>query len=178
MKNVKNKTVWITGASDGIGAELARQMAEEGARIILTARNEAKLKSVKSELKGDGHVIHPMDLLETKAIPKAVEEVLAKVNHVDILVNNAGISQRSLAKDTSEEVDRKIMELDFFAVNILNLSLTLELSLSFLFNSHHLSTNTSKGCKVNSTMPPPIGKLIKQRIRSSLHTFAIPSEAK
>ncbi len=115
MKNFNHKTVWITGASEGIGKELALQMAKAGAKIVLTARNIEKLNTVKDSLAGEGHVVYPMDLLKVEAIPAAVEEVLATVETIDILVNNAGISQRSLAKDTLMEVDRKIMELDYFA---------------------------------------------------------------
>jgi len=115
MKDFNNKIVWITGASDGIGKELAMQLAKEGARVILTARNVEKLNAVKDSLAGAEHIVYPMDLLKVEAIPGAVDEVIAKVGAIDILVNNAGISQRSLAKDTLMEVDRKIMELDYFA---------------------------------------------------------------
>lgn len=115
MKDFNNKTVWITGASEGIGKELAIQMARGGAKIILTARNTDKLNAVKDSLAGVGHIVYPMDLLKVDSIPNAVQEVLAKVGTIDILVNNAGISQRSLAKHTLMEVDRKIMELDYFA---------------------------------------------------------------
>lgn len=123
MKDFNNKVVWITGASDGIGKELAIQMAKEGAKIVLTARNVEKLNAVKESLKGEGHFVFPMDLLKVAAIPKAAEEVLAKMKTIDILVNNAGVSQRSLAKDTLLDVDRKIMELDHFAVVALTKSI-------------------------------------------------------
>lgn len=123
MGDFNNKTVWITGASDGIGKELATQLAQQGAKIILTARNVQKLNKVKDSLTGDGHLVYPMDLMDGEKIPSAVEEVLSKINEVDILVNNAGISQRSLVKDTALSIDRKIMELDFFAVVSLTKSL-------------------------------------------------------
>lgn len=116
MKNFKNKTVWITGASDGIGKELTVQLAEAGARIILTARSIEKLETLKNDLTGSGHWVYPMDLLKVKDIPKAAEEVISKLGKIDILVNNAGVSQRSLVKDTMIDVDRKIMEIDHFAV--------------------------------------------------------------
>lgn len=115
MKDFKNKIVWITGASSGIGKELAIQMSAEGAKIILTARSEDKLNELKITLSGDDHWVVPMDLSNVDEIPTKVAEVLGKVGHVDILVNNAGISQRSRAIDTSIEVDRKIMELDHFS---------------------------------------------------------------
>ena len=123
MKNLDNKTVWITGASDGIGKELAIQLANEGARIILTARSTDKLNAVKSSLKGNNHVVFPMDLMKTEAIPAAVQSLLDQVQTIDILINNAGISQRSLVKDTDFSVDRRIMELDYFAVVYLTKSL-------------------------------------------------------
>lgn len=116
MKDFKNKTVWITGASDGIGKELAIQLAKAGAKIILTARSVDKLEAVKNELVGDDHLVYPMDLLKVDAIPAAAEKVISQMGEIDILVNNAGVSQRSLVKDTLLDVDRKIMEIDHFAV--------------------------------------------------------------
>lgn len=123
MKSLKNKMVWITGASGGIGKEMAIQMANAGAKIILTARSVEKLNAIKDSLKGDGHLICPMDLSKTEEIPSTVKKVVAKAKTIDVLVNNAGISQRSLAKDTQLEVDRKIMELDYFSKAILTKSL-------------------------------------------------------
>ncbi|MEL6675065.1 MAG: SDR family oxidoreductase [Bacteroidota bacterium] len=119
MKDFKGKTAWITGASDGIGKELAKQLAEAGARIILTARSVEKLHAVKDQLVGEGHLVAPLDLLHSEEIPKTVDKVLSQVDAIDILVNNAGVSQRSLVKDTQPAVDRKIMELNHFAVVIL-----------------------------------------------------------
>lgn len=115
MKFLEDKIVWITGASSGIGKEMAIQMADKGAKIILTARNTEKLNQLKASLPGDGHIVYPMDLLKSEKIAPAVHEVISTVGHIDILVNNAGISQRALAKDTIIEVDRKIMELDYFS---------------------------------------------------------------
>jgi len=123
MKDFNNKTVWITGASDGIGKELAIQLARAGAQIILTARSVDKLNAIKESLNGSDHVVYPMDLLKVNLIPKAVGEVLSQVDSIDILVNNAGISQRSLATETDFEVDRKIMEIDYFAVVAMTKSL-------------------------------------------------------
>lgn len=123
MQPITDKVIWITGASDGIGRELAVQLAEEGARIILTARNVKKLNAVLSGLKGEGHMVYPLDLLETEKIPAAVEELLEQVGNIDILINSAGVSQRALVKDTDLSVDRRIMELDYFAVIYLTKSL-------------------------------------------------------
>ncbi|MEM6767833.1 MAG: SDR family oxidoreductase [Bacteroidota bacterium] len=116
MKDFKNKRVWITGASDGIGKELAIQLANAGAKIILTARSTEKLEAIKDGLAGGDHLVYPMDLLQVDKIPDAAKEVLSQVGEIDILVNNAGVSQRSLAKDTLLAVDRRIMEINHFAI--------------------------------------------------------------
>ncbi|MEO0405693.1 MAG: SDR family NAD(P)-dependent oxidoreductase, partial [Bacteroidota bacterium] len=79
MKDFNNKTVWITGASSGIGEEMACQMAKEGAKIILTARNEDKLNQVKSRLAGEGHQVFPMDLLNSDEIQAQAKEILDQV---------------------------------------------------------------------------------------------------
>jgi len=123
MRNLNNQYIWITGASDGIGKELAIQLAKKGAHIILTARNVEKLNQVKDSLAGEKHLVFPMDLLKTDAIPDKVKELLQQIPTVDILINNAGISQRSLTKDTSLDVYRKIMELDYFSKVILTKTL-------------------------------------------------------
>lgn len=84
--NVKNKTIWITGASDGIGKALAIQLAAQGAKIILTARSVEKLQAVKANLSGDGHLVYPMDLLKLDAIPQAAEAVLDKMKILTITI--------------------------------------------------------------------------------------------
>lgn len=113
----KNKRVWITGASSGIGEALALAFAEQGAQLILSARNELEINRVGAACAKAGAssvLIQPLDLERHESIPGIVEAVLNKVGKVDILVNNGGISQRSLAKETSLEVDKKLMAVNFF----------------------------------------------------------------
>jgi dehydrogenase/reductase SDR family protein 7B len=113
----KNKRVWITGASSGIGEALALAFAEQGAQLILSARNEVEINRVGAACTKAGAssiLIQPLDLERHESIPSIVETVLNKVGKVDILVNNGGISQRSLAKETSLEVDKKLMAVNFF----------------------------------------------------------------
>ena len=116
MKNISNKIVWITGASSGIGAALAESFAREGARLILTARNLEKLKAVREKCLNYTSEcdIYAADLSLSSDIEQVVKKVNEKHNVIDVLVNNAGMSQRSLAKDTSIDIDRKLMELNFF----------------------------------------------------------------
>ncbi|MEN6453352.1 MAG: SDR family oxidoreductase [Prolixibacteraceae bacterium] len=116
MKNLRGKIVWITGASSGIGEELAYAFAREGALLVLSARNHEKLEQVKAKclLTTSMCLIEPFDLSHVSGLESVVKSVLAKTGRVDVLINNAGRSQRSLAKETPLEIDRAIMELNFF----------------------------------------------------------------
>ena len=90
-----DKTVWITGASSGIGAALARDWAGRGARLILSGRDEARLGEVAQSLDTETLVL-PFDVRDEAAMQRASEEAVAW-HGVDIFVANAGISQRSPA---------------------------------------------------------------------------------
>jgi dehydrogenase/reductase SDR family member 7B len=112
-----NKRVWITGASSGIGEALAYAFAEHGAHLILSARNETELQRVAAAAlqAGAGSVlVRRLDLGQHAEIPEIVREVLEQVGKVDILVNNGGVSQRSLAVETALEVDKKLMDVNYF----------------------------------------------------------------
>jgi len=110
------QVVWITGASSGIGEALARAFAAEGARVVLSARRSAELERVRATLPGDSsaHIIVPLDLAACDTFATAVETVLATCGHVDLLVNNGGIGQRGFASETPLEIDRAIMEVNYF----------------------------------------------------------------
>ncbi len=116
MDSFSNKVVWITGASSGIGEALAHAFASHGAKIILSARRIDELNRVKTSLKlpDEDVFVLPLDLLNTGNIDDLTKRVITKFGRIDILVNNGGISQRSLTKDTSMEIDRKLMEVNFF----------------------------------------------------------------
>src|ERR1700734_3733840 len=117
MRNFAGKVVWVTGASAGIGEALVKAFAKEGAKIILTARGEEELKRVQKEagLNDTNSMVLPLDLSQIESIQAGVEKAKQKFPDIDILVCNAGVSQRSLIKDTKLEVDRKIMELNYFS---------------------------------------------------------------
>lgn len=111
MSRFVNSTVWITGASSGIGEALAVAWSREGARVILSARNAQELERVRKACANpERHVVLPLDLTDTSAIFEAAK----KVGDVDILVHSGGVSQRSLAAETSLDVDRAIMDLNYF----------------------------------------------------------------
>ncbi|MBI1225873.1 MAG: SDR family oxidoreductase [Bacteroidetes bacterium] len=123
MKNFEHKTVWITGASSGIGEALAHEFAKQGARLVLSARNQQELERVASDCGRPDTIIQPLDLSDHDSLPGIVQTVLAKTGNVDVLVNNGGISQRSLAKDTNFEVDKKLINVNLLGTIALSKAL-------------------------------------------------------
>jgi short-subunit dehydrogenase len=111
-----NKVVWITGASSGIGEALAYIFAKEGAHLVLSARRTTELVRVKNTMNlSDSQVlILPLDLADTSKVNELTQQVITKFGRIDILINNGGMSQRSLTKDTPIEIDRQLMEVNFF----------------------------------------------------------------
>ncbi len=108
------KTVWITGASSGIGEGLATAFARAGATLILSGRRVEALAEVAGRCQARVLTL-PFEATDLAALPAIAAEAEAFSGGIDILVNNAGISQRSLALDTQFDVYRSIMEVDFFA---------------------------------------------------------------
>jgi short-subunit dehydrogenase len=116
----EQKIIWITGASSGIGEAMAYQWSQEGHFLILSARRENELYRVQNNCKNPTAIkILPLDLSKQADIETAADIVLKEFGRVDILVNNGGISQRSLTEETAIDVDRKIMEVDYFSGVIL-----------------------------------------------------------
>jgi len=80
----------VTGASKGIGLEVARQLAEKSWHVWLAARNPKAGEKAASQLRGKVHVVE-LDVTNRTSIEHAVKEVSTTVDHLDVLVNNAGI---------------------------------------------------------------------------------------
>jgi len=112
-----NKTIWITGASSGIGEACAYLFAKEKAYLILTATRFERLAEVQKECirLGAQCEILPYDLSDLMHIDELADKAVAIFGKIDIAFLNAGISQRSTTLETSSEVDRKIMDVNFFA---------------------------------------------------------------
>ncbi|MEE4155512.1 MAG: SDR family NAD(P)-dependent oxidoreductase, partial [Erythrobacter sp.] len=107
------KVAWITGASSGIGAALAKELAQRGAHLVLSGRDEARLEQVAQ---GCGEtLLLPFDVREADALAAATEAALGWKHGVDLAVANAGISQRSRALKTDMQVYRDIIEIDLTA---------------------------------------------------------------
>ena len=115
MAFFKNKTVWITGASSGIGEAISYSLAKQGANLILSSRKEASLMRVKQNCAFPEKVqIVSLDLENENELIKIAQETLSKNSKIDILINNGGISQRSLVRETEMSVYRKLMNVNFF----------------------------------------------------------------
>ena len=110
----EGQTIWITGASSGIGEALAKAFATEGAAVILSGRRVAELDRVAGEIDGQSLVL-PFEATDYDALPGIVDRARQWRGSIDMLINNAGISQRSLGLDTQFDVYRRLMEIDFFA---------------------------------------------------------------
>jgi dehydrogenase/reductase SDR family protein 7B len=111
----RDRTIWITGASSGIGEALAYELSQNGANLILSARNADKLQQVKSQcLNSQQHRVVPLDLAEVDTIDAAVTQVLSEITQIDILIHCGGVSQRALAQDTDLSVDYQIMAINYF----------------------------------------------------------------
>ena len=109
------QTAWVTGASSGIGEEICRQLAARGFRLILSARNEEKLQLLKATLpNAEDHLVVPLDLELSKHFGELADRVVAQAGQVNFLYNIGGVSQRSEAAETSLDVDRRIMETNYF----------------------------------------------------------------
>ncbi|WP_369411967.1 SDR family NAD(P)-dependent oxidoreductase [Pacificimonas pallii] len=111
---LSGQTVWITGASSGIGRALAIAMSAAGANIILSGRRAEALNAAAADCAGETLIL-PFEATDYDALPGIVAEASTWQGTPDILVNNAGISQRALGVDTDFDVYRRLMEVDFFA---------------------------------------------------------------
>ncbi|XP_060540048.1 dehydrogenase/reductase SDR family member 7B isoform X3 [Pantherophis guttatus] len=119
---LKDAVVVITGATSGLGKECAKAFHAAGSQLVLCGRSAERLQGVLQELSAaadplkNGHKHHTMvfDLSDIKTVVSAAKEILSCVDHVDILINNAGISYRGIITETAIEVDRKVMETNYF----------------------------------------------------------------
>ena len=112
--SAKRRTVWISGASSGIGKAVAHACHQRGDRLILSARRSERLNALRDELGAEDALIVPFDLANTDGLSKQVETTWKAVGGVDVVIHSGGISQRSLIIDTAETVDRTMMEVNYF----------------------------------------------------------------
>lgn len=108
MNRLEGKVAIITGGNSGVGAATALLFAQEGAKVIITARRKEKLKEVANQIESIGGTVLPIsaDISKHEDVQRVMEETIAAFGQVDILVNNAGILEAGLKPiDRFEESD-------------------------------------------------------------------------
>jgi len=125
--DLEGQVVLITGASSGLGEQLAQAFYDEGCRLIICGRRQNELERVRQDLLGSGRQRDPiyppvtlqLDLEELDNLPAKMEASLTVYNRIDILVNNGGISFRGEVAETSLDVDLRLMKTNYFGAVVL-----------------------------------------------------------
>lgn len=113
---MRDKVVIITGASSGIGKALAYELAHQGAKVVLAARNIEELLHIEQDLRQQGAEVLSVrtDVTKELACKELIEQAYARFGRIDALINNAGISMRALLEDLEPAVLRKVMDVNFW----------------------------------------------------------------
>jgi len=118
---MKDKVVWITGASSGIGEALVYEYNKLGALLIISARNREELFRVKANCKNQINVhVLSFDLADTDTLNEKAANAIRIFGKIDILINSGGISQRSLALATDLATEQRLMNVNFWGTVILS----------------------------------------------------------
>jgi short-subunit dehydrogenase len=117
LADFRDRVALVTGASSGIGAQLARDLAGRGARVALLARRADRLEALAAELGGDRQALAvPCDVSERAAVEAATARVLERWGRIDVLVNSAGVARHALFKDEDPETFVRLMETNYLGV--------------------------------------------------------------
>lgn len=118
--SLANKVILVTGASSGIGAQCAIDCSRMGAKVILVARNEERLKQTLNRMEGDGHLVLPFDLSSSDGLKETIKEVVGQVGKINGVVNCAGISSVTPLKLVTDELLDQFFRTNVYAA--INLS--------------------------------------------------------
>ncbi|WP_158977305.1 SDR family oxidoreductase [Cellulophaga sp. L1A9] len=111
---IDGKTIWITGASSGIGEALTYNLEKRNCKLILSSRKEDQLNQVKLNCKNQENIkLLPLDLCDYDGMQDKASKAIAAFGPIDILINNAGLSQRSLISNTNFEVYKKLIDVNY-----------------------------------------------------------------
>jgi short-subunit dehydrogenase len=110
----KDKVVVVTGGTDGIGKALVERLLMAGAKVATCARNHDKLYRLQSDF--PSYPLHTFlaDVSIENDCRNFIESTINVFGSIDILINNAGVSMRALLKDTTADVIKRVMEINFF----------------------------------------------------------------
>lgn len=114
MERIDGKTVWVTGASSGIGEALTYALNKKNCKLIISSRKEEELQRVKANCTHQENIkIVQLDLADINSMPEKTKMALRTFGQLDILINNAGLSQRSEIIDTNIEVYKRLMDINY-----------------------------------------------------------------
>jgi short-subunit dehydrogenase len=139
-RDLRGRAVLLTGASRGIGRCVAQLLAQEGSRLVVTARSAPELESLAQHLRAAGIEAHgcAVDLTDPDDRARLVRFTIEKLGGLDVLINNAGLCSFGEFASSSEDILRRIMEINFFApVELIRLCLP------------HLATSKHRPAVVN-----------------------------
>lgn len=161
MSHFSNKTVWITGASSGIGEALVYALVQEGANVVISSRREAELQRVQQQSGvADRIAILPLDLEQSGTFEAVVKQAIGAFGKIDVMVHNGGISQRGTVAETLPAVQRKVMEVDYFSY--------VELTRLLL---PHFTQNNSGHFVVISSVMGKIGTPLRSAYAAAKHAL-------
>lgn len=118
-KSLHGKRALVTGASSGLGADFARNLAQRGCHLILTARREEQLRALADDLTQRYHIevsVNPMDLAAPDAPQQLYDQIQAAGQTVDVLINNAGLGIYGTFLEIPWERERAMLELDILTL--------------------------------------------------------------
>jgi dehydrogenase/reductase SDR family protein 7B len=156
-----DKVIWITGASSGIGEALAKAFSASGAKLILSSRRADELERVRLACAQPERVkVIPMDLMDHDLFGAKTAEAIAAFGQIDFLVHNGGISQRGLVMETTMDVQRKVMEVDYFSY----------VALTQAVLPHYVQRNSGRFVVVSSVMGK-IGTPLRSAYAAAKHAL-------
>ena len=122
--DIRGKHVVLTGATGGIGRAIARKLSDDGAHLILVARNEQRLAALVAELGGNGHVAVPADLGQFKG-RQSVLDTCKEIggSGISLLINSAGTNEFGMFEKQSAEAIKNLLDINLLSPILLSLEL-------------------------------------------------------
>lgn len=113
MTNYQGKTIWITGASSGLGEALALEFSKRGAILILSGRNKDSLEKLQNQIPNCKLVV--FDISDPDILQDKVNEAVDAFGHIDLVIHNAGVAQNSVVAETPQTTEAKILQIDYLS---------------------------------------------------------------